>query len=211
MYPFLKIDGSKIYRSWFKIEKQNIFELDNSKVRNSRIVIKGKMNKILFSNCQVSDSIISVTGDKNIIQIAKEVNLRKGNIIIRGNNCIITIAEGTTFGGIRIINVGTSNTITIGKECLFSDQIEIWASDTHAIYSDNNMWVNKEKPVIIGNRVWVGSRAIILKGVKVGDGAIVGMGAVLTKDVNKKTIVAGNPAKVIRENIDWSLDYPYGE
>ena len=53
-------------------------------------------------------------------------------------------------------------------------------------------------PISIGDRVWVGSGAIILGGVTIGDEAVIGAGAVVTKDVPARTIVAGNPAKVIR-------------
>jgi acetyltransferase-like isoleucine patch superfamily enzyme len=51
--------------------------------------------------------------------------------------------------------------------------------------------------VVIANRVWIGYRAIILPGVKIGEGAVVGAGAVVTKDVESLTIVAGNPARKI--------------
>ena len=55
------------------------------------------------------------------------------------------------------------------------------------------------KRVKLGNNVWIGSNVTILPGVTIGDGAIVGAGSVVTKDVLKNTIVAGNPAKIIKE------------
>ena len=55
------------------------------------------------------------------------------------------------------------------------------------------------KPIKIGNSVWIGSNATILQGITIGDGAIIGANAVVTKDVPKNTIVAGIPAKIIRE------------
>jgi galactoside O-acetyltransferase len=55
------------------------------------------------------------------------------------------------------------------------------------------------KPVKIEDKVWIGFNSIILKGVTVGEGAIVGAGSVVTKDVPPYTIVAGNPARIIRE------------
>ena len=57
----------------------------------------------------------------------------------------------------------------------------------------------EERPVVIGNDVWIGGRVIILPGVKIGDGAIIGAGSVVTKDVSEYDVVAGNPARVIKD------------
>lgn len=56
----------------------------------------------------------------------------------------------------------------------------------------------EEKPVFIGNDVWLGDRVVILPGVKIGDGCIVGAGAVVTHDLPEFSISAGNPARIIR-------------
>lgn len=56
----------------------------------------------------------------------------------------------------------------------------------------------EERPVIIGNDVWIGGRVIILPGVTIGDGAIIGAGSVVTKNIAAYDVVAGNPAKIIR-------------
>lgn len=64
--------------------------------------------------------------------------------------------------------------------------------------------------VVIGSRVWIGYRAVILPGIKIGDGAIVGAGAVVTKDVEAFTIVAGNPARKIGERsreLNYKLNF----
>lgn len=58
------------------------------------------------------------------------------------------------------------------------------------------------KTTEIGNDVWIGNRAMVLQGVTIGDGAVVGAGSVVTKDVEPYTIVAGNPARVIRKRFD---------
>ncbi len=54
-------------------------------------------------------------------------------------------------------------------------------------------------PVHVGDKSWIGFNSIVLKGVTIGEGAVVGAGSVVTKDVSAWTVVAGNPARVIRE------------
>ncbi len=58
-------------------------------------------------------------------------------------------------------------------------------------------------PVSIGNDVWIGCRSIVLKGVSIGDGAIVAAGSVVTKDVPAYTLVAGNPAQIKKKVAGW--------
>ncbi|WP_283240423.1 CatB-related O-acetyltransferase [Campylobacter mucosalis] len=61
---------------------------------------------------------------------------------------------------------------------------------------------NNVEKTVIGHDVWIGSNCLIKQGVKIGDGAVVGMGSVVTKDVEPYAIVAGNPAKIVRKRFD---------
>ena len=65
-----------------------------------------------------------------------------------------------------------------------------------------NIEFSPYKTTTIGNDVWIGNRAMIMQGVTVGDGAVIGAGSIVTKDVEPYTIVAGNPARVIRKRFD---------
>ena len=66
--------------------------------------------------------------------------------------------------------------------------------------------INEGNSVRIGNHVWLGMRAIILKGVNIEDNSIVAAGSIVTKDVKANTIVSGNPVKQIKENIYWTRE-----
>ena len=90
---------------------------------------------------------------------------------------------------------------------MFADNIEIWASDTHSIYNNRGNRINKEKPIIIEDRVWVGSHTKILKGVHISECSVIGMGTTVTKDIAANSVSIGTPNKIIRENVTWSLDY----
>lgn len=89
--------------------------------------------------------------------------------------------------------------ISIGNNVAISHDVLIMDFDGHSINAGKDTGI----PIIIGNNVWIGSKAIILKGVTIGDGAIIAAGSVVTKEVPSGTIVAGNPAKVIKSNCTW--------
>jgi acetyltransferase-like isoleucine patch superfamily enzyme len=91
-----------------------------------------------------------------------------------------------------------TNKIVIGEMCLFAEQVIVRDDDSHGV--DNRP---RSAPIIIGDRVWVGMRSTILKGVTIGDGAVIAAGSVVAKDVPPGALVGGVPARVIRKDVTW--------
>jgi len=91
--------------------------------------------------------------------------------------------------------------ICIGDRCAISWNVTIMDSDFHEYRLENGTIPEKTKEVIIGNNVWIGNNVLILKGVNIGDNAIVAAGSVVTKDVPAHSAVAGNPAKIIKNGV----------
>ena len=194
------------YRSRLSLAgKHNWFNTIGA-INKSVFVISGNNNQVDFNDGNINGSSISIIGNNNKIFFSKGVFLVNSVIAIRGEECIVRIGESTTFGGVRIVNVGSNNYIDIGAACLFSDNIEIWAGDTHNIYNEQHEIINKEKPIIIGDNVWVGSRVNILKGVKIESGSIIGMGTTVVKDIPAASINVGNPNRVVKNNVKWSIN-----
>lgn len=114
--------------------------------------------------------------------------VKGGRLIVEGGfineGCQITCASRTV----------------IGKGCTIGRDVVIRDYDGHTIDLPG---YEISKPIHIGEHVWIGNRAMILKGVTVGDGAIIAAGALVTTDVPPRTVVAGVPARVIKENINW--------
>ncbi len=114
-------------------------------------------------------------------------------------NCFIT-GYGIHIGHNTVINrqsyLDGRVPLYIGNNVNISHQVMI-----HTLTHDpqNPDFVCVEAPVHIGDYVWIGARAIILPGITIGDGAVVGAGAVVTRDVEPYTIVAGNPARVLKK------------
>ncbi|MFM6206979.1 acyltransferase [Planktothrix sp.] len=130
-----------------------------------------------------------------------------GGKIEIGKNCYI--GEGT--------RIRSGNSIKIGNEVLISDKVNIYDTDSHSLnyvlrHKEfvevailNNLTIDakeldiKSAPVVIEDQVRIGFNVAILKGVTIGKGSIIEAGSVVTKDVEPFTVVAGNPAKIIKQ------------
>ncbi|MFB6363167.1 acyltransferase [Paenibacillus elgii] len=98
----------------------------------------------------------------------------------------------------RRSEIMTKNKVSIGSDCAISWDVSIMDTDFHAIDGQPDT-----APVTIGNNVWIGCKAVILKGVSIGDGAVIAAGSVVTKDIPPRCVAAGVPAKVIKEIKEW--------
>lgn len=190
-----------------KLVNNNLMKIVKSRIEKSTINIAGIENELQINKSYISKCIINISGKNNKLIVKNNVKLRDAIIHIRGDNCTVKIDENTTFGGVRIVNVGIKNDIEIGKNCLFADKIEIWASDTHSIFNERNEMINNEKPITIEDNVWVGSQVTILKGVTIKNNSVIGMGTIVTNNVDSNTISVGTPNRSVSENITWDLNY----
>ncbi len=92
--------------------------------------------------------------------------------------------------------------ITVGSECAIAWDVMVMDSDSHSLSVAGEQRPQTD-PVEIGNHVWIGAGVMILKGAKVGDGAVVAAGSLVTREIPPKCLAAGRPARVIKEDVDW--------
>jgi acetyltransferase-like isoleucine patch superfamily enzyme len=109
----------------------------------------------------------------------------------------LRIGDNTHVGDRTEIHCG--HEVSIGADCAISWDVVILDRDYHALDTGDE----QRRAVTIGDHVWIGCRAIVLKGVTIGAGAVVAAGAVVTEDVPPRALVAGNPARVVREAVSW--------
>jgi acetyltransferase-like isoleucine patch superfamily enzyme len=139
------------------------------------------------------------------VQINNSGKILLGNDIrIVGNQIpveLLSYPTGTlSIGNGTFINSGVSicatSSVTIGCNCLIGQNTMIMDTDLHDVTDIHKS--PEPSPVVIEDNVWLAARVIVLKGVRIGKGAVVAAGAVVTKNVAAYTLVAGVPAKVIR-------------
>jgi maltose O-acetyltransferase len=121
-----------------------------------------------------------------------------GEILLqpRSSDALISIGDECAFS--NNVSIIATRLVRIGNRCLIGDQVMIVDSDFHGIHPDARAEPSPSLPVSIGNNVWLGSRVMVLKGVTIGDHAVVAAGAVVTRDIPANTLSAGVPAKIIR-------------
>ena len=123
----------------------------------------------------------------------------KGRLILHANSELIVKGNFDIIGSTVVVLPDAK--LILGENVIISENVIIRDSDNHQITGGNSMFA----PVIIKDNAWIGMSAIILKGVTVGEGAIVAAGSVVTKDVPPHTIVAGVPARVIKKDVYYTI------
>ena len=137
------------------------------------------------------DSVLRTTGS---------VFVGPGCHLVIGERAELEVGEGTYLSGAATILARRS--VTIGKNCAIGWHATIMDSDMHFLEVDGE-WRPDTAPVTIEDGVWLGSDVRILKGITIGEGAVVATGAVVTNDVEPHTLVGGVPATVLRKKVHW--------
>ena len=176
------------------------FKLD----KTSKIILNGGDLHIGTNKLSLFDKKSRIRMDRNSrIFVNGNYSFSCGADILLLENAKLSLGKSWTNYDCQI---RCGNKIEIGNNCIFGRNVNISDSDFHPIKNDKGEYINASRPVVIGDNVWLGHDCIILKGVTIGNGAIIAAGSVVTKDVPPCSIVAGNPAKVIKENIKWSRE-----
>lgn len=113
------------------------------------------------------------------------VSLPTGHLEI-GNNVFINYGSSLV----------SSAHVRIGNDCLIGTHVMVMDCDFHRV--EDKAWDTTGEPIVIEDRVWLGNRSMVLKGVRIGHDAVVAAGSVVTQDVEPRTLVAGVPARLIR-------------
>lgn len=125
-----------------------------------------------------------------------------------------------SYGDLKVRSWGEGTFLEVGAFCSFASGVKVFLGGEHRVdwvtsFPFTELWKElaghfpghprSKGDVVIGNDVWIGTEAIIMSGVRIGDGAVIGARAVVTKDVPPYAIVAGNPARLVRFRFERSV------
>jgi acetyltransferase-like isoleucine patch superfamily enzyme len=204
------LSGKQEFYSYKVKGRYNNIRTNTSILKSTSIDIAGNRNEIVFGKGTMANDLeIFIKGNNNKIIIGDNCRFVKGGILwIEDDGCQIIIGKLTSFISAHLAATESNSKIIIGEDCMFAYDIDVRTGDSHSIldmYSGKR--INYASDVRIGNHVWIAAHTIILKGVQIKDNCIVGSGSVVTKSCDESNVIyAGNPAVVVKKNIDWSRE-----
>lgn len=125
---------------------------------------------------------------KATIEIHKDAEVEVGSAFINSDAVVLAAKK-----------------IQIGHGCLISRMVFIFDADHHPIYNEAGEQINQPKPVIIGDHVWIGLQSVIVRGSKIGEGAVIAANSLVGGKIKAGTMASGNPARSYSE-IKWSVN-----
>ncbi len=189
--------------------RDNIFQAEGARLSNVELDIIGDRNRILVGEGSILINLkFHIRGSDHLIDIGKNCRVtRGGSFWMEDNECELTIGQGTTMVDVHIAVTEPHSKVAIGEECMFANDIDLRTGDSHSILDESTgRRINFAENVTIGRHVWVASHAILLKGIEIGENSVVASGAIVTKSCEPGSLLAGNPARVIKTGISWKRE-----
>ena len=173
---------------------------------NGKIVLPEKVNtamiKIGFGDVghydrKRSRSIWQVSGT---VAFGGKASIGHGSkLSVRGN-----LTLGADFNMTAESTMVCAHKISFGNDCLLSWDILIMDTDEHPIINQDGIRTNPDKPIFVGNHVWIGCKCTLLKGTEIPNNTVVAAGTLLTSAFSgKNQIVGGNPPTILKNNVRW--------
>lgn len=208
----MKKQTAKLLTSWipFKTLRRSL----RTKLTGITIEDNGINNVVIIDNpdCFTNASIhIHANNSRVHIKNAKYIKNTKISIY-NGDNQTLIIEDDVSAEEMSVFLCGENSGLTIEKDCMLSSKIEIWTADGHSVIDKTTGKCLNAEPehVIIGAHTWIARGVKLLKRAKIPANTIVGASSVVSKPFTEQyTLIAGNPAKVVKSNILWKRDDPH--
>ncbi|WP_320008574.1 acyltransferase [Maridesulfovibrio sp.] len=190
---------------------RNLFECEDSVFSQAGLDIIGNDNIVkIHPSAKLGAVNIVLRGDHHRVFVGRDVQMQSGLLRLIHGGGLIAIGARTVIVNADLISFEVGTKIVIGEDCLVSYGVQAWTGDAHSLVdATTGKRLNYGRDITIANNVWIGYQALLLKGSAVGRGSVVGARAVLNKEVPPQSLAAGNPAKIIKDNVTWSPDVFY--
>ena len=202
----------------------NVIEVDPEDVGRVRIKVKGTGNRIRIGALRPGNGIVKLSLCANGCEVTIGAGLavsRRLDVLMGQDHpnfgavtgCRLSVGERTSVESAEILLFNSNATVSVGADCMIAYDVTIHHTDAHPIYDlETGALANPVGDLRVGDHVWIGARATLLKNCSVADGCIVGWGSVVTGRFEEPNVaLAGNPARVVSKpgrKLDWKPGDP---
>ena len=190
----------------FHFHNPKVILLGKGMLNNIHCECRGGGNSLhIEAGSSLNNCRIFFKGNANHVHISSGSHLSNVTFWCEGDNNRIEIGRLVTMEGDVELDACEGKSIIIGDGCMLSHNIAFRTTDSHTIIDVNGKRINPAKDIIIGKHVWIGVDCMFLKGSTIPDNCIVGAKSLVSAslDVRENSLIAGNPARMIKENINW--------
>lgn len=218
--PISKLPNESFVNSEAKYISGMVYcrDIDRNRLKNLKIFFHGHKNPRTLENVVIvlrsipNELFIAISDTDQ--QIVFEDGCEAGSWVFHlfGHDAKALIGANSSSNGCEVF-INPNGLFQVGADCMFAAQIMIHVGDNHAIVdidSEEVLNLYAQPYVQIQNHVWVGQRVSIIGNSTVGKGSVIGTGAVVKGEFSPFSLIAGNSAKIVCENITWTRSY-YGD
>ena len=181
---------------------------ENLIVTNGKLIIHASYgSKIMIGkNVKINGNFTINAYFGGIVLIGEGFTGDDGSVVCSTYNAMVEIGKKTSTGKRFYVSAGKNSPVRIGFDCMISHDVSIHGTNEHSIFDlekKESISQKKEQPIYIADHVWLGKNSTILYGTSIGNGSIVGACSLCSGVYPEKSIIAGNIAKIIRNNCTW--------
>ncbi|WP_133249845.1 acyltransferase [Brachybacterium endophyticum] len=187
----------------------NSIDYDGDLPETAKVTIKlrGSGNRLVVArDAKIVDLMVDFSGDDAVVVIEGTTESRTGlRFSMRlGHECTVRIGENVGTETKSFIRVSEGQSVTIGEDCMIASGVAFRADDSHAIYDvRTGKRSNPAGCIDVGEHVWLGKDVVVMGGVTIGQGSVVGLRGIVTKDLPNNCVAAGAPARVVKRDVAW--------
>lgn len=181
--------------------------LERCRMKGVRITVSGTDNLIEIGDMSTMSGVsISIQGSHNRIVLGERAFLSGCAFCVEDDGNEITLGEHTYIYEGTELSAIEGTRLLLGKDCLLSAGIMLRTGDSHGIWNGDGTRANPSGDITVGDHVWIGRDAKVLKAARIPSGCVVGTGAVVTRGSGsaENAVYAGIPARPVKTGITWS-------
>lgn len=180
---------------------------------HGKIEVRNNSCLIIGDNIVVEDASPWLVSNNGYCTIGSGCKFKKTGLINVLDEAKLIIGDDSTFESDYHFSIQPYTTCEFGKDCMASNELSVRTNDGHTIFDNilkdnvnSKVEISKNRKIIIKDHVWIGRRCAILYNTYIDTNCIVGLGSVVKGTFESNSMLAGVPAKVIKNNVSWSRE-----